>query len=150
MPTAVAGPEIEKLIQLLARLPGLGPRSARRAALFLIKKREQVMTPLTNALQTSTIAGFLRVHDRALLEPYVEPYFAALESIWAGRTNEMAQNIVVGLYPTMLAGAGPDLLARTDAWLAELGERTPALRRLVVEERDGVRRALAAQERDRT
>ncbi|MFA6265657.1 MAG: recombination mediator RecR [Pseudolabrys sp.] len=51
MPTAVAGPEIERLIQLLARLPGLGPRSARRAALFLIKKREQVMTPLTNALQ---------------------------------------------------------------------------------------------------
>ena len=51
MSRAVAGPEIEKLIQLLARLPGLGPRSARRAALFLIKKREQVMTPLTNALQ---------------------------------------------------------------------------------------------------
>lgn len=53
MATAVAGPEIEKLIQLLARLPGLGPRSARRAALFLIKKREQVMTPLTSALQTA-------------------------------------------------------------------------------------------------
>ncbi|HWK96370.1 MAG TPA: recombination mediator RecR [Pseudolabrys sp.] len=53
MASAVAGPEIEKLIQLLARLPGLGPRSARRAALFLIKKREQVMTPLTNALQTA-------------------------------------------------------------------------------------------------
>src|SRR3981081_3576406 len=50
MPTAVAGPEIERLIQLLARLPGLGPRSARRAALFLIKKREQVMAPLASAL----------------------------------------------------------------------------------------------------
>src|SRR5476651_2138217 len=43
MPTAVAGPEIERLIQLLARLPGLGPRSARRAALHLIKKRELLM-----------------------------------------------------------------------------------------------------------
>jgi recombination protein RecR len=50
MPTAVAGPEIERLIQLLARLPGLGPRSARRAALFLIKRREQVMEPLADAL----------------------------------------------------------------------------------------------------
>jgi len=50
MPTAVAGPEIERLIQLLARLPGLGPRSARRAALFLIKKREQIMAPLAAAL----------------------------------------------------------------------------------------------------
>jgi recombination protein RecR len=53
MPTAVAGPEIERLIQLLARLPGLGPRSARRAALHLIKKREQLMTPLAAALQTA-------------------------------------------------------------------------------------------------
>ena len=41
-PCPVAGPEIERLIQLLARLPGLGPRSARRAALHLIKKREQL------------------------------------------------------------------------------------------------------------
>jgi recombination protein RecR len=53
MATAVAGPEIERLIQLLARLPGLGPRSARRAALFLIKKRELLMEPLTGALQTA-------------------------------------------------------------------------------------------------
>jgi recombination protein RecR len=53
MPPAIAGPEIERLIQLLARLPGLGPRSARRAALFLIKKREQVMGPLAAALQTA-------------------------------------------------------------------------------------------------
>src|SRR5213083_786184 len=51
MATAVAGPEIERLIQLLARLPGLGPRSARRAALHLIKKREALMTPLASALQ---------------------------------------------------------------------------------------------------
>ena len=53
MPKAVAGPEIERLIQLLARLPGLGPRSARRAALHLIKKREQLMAPLQSALETA-------------------------------------------------------------------------------------------------
>jgi recombination protein RecR len=53
MPTAVAGPDIERLIQLLARLPGLGPRSARRAALHLIKKRDLLMAPLTSALQTA-------------------------------------------------------------------------------------------------
>src|SRR6266496_956285 len=51
--TISAGPEIERLIQLLARLPGLGPRSARRAALFLIKKRELLMAPLAAALQTA-------------------------------------------------------------------------------------------------
>jgi recombination protein RecR len=50
---SAAGPEIERLIQLLARLPGLGPRSARRAALFLIKKREQIMAPLAEAIRTA-------------------------------------------------------------------------------------------------
>jgi recombination protein RecR len=51
MPTAVAGPEIERLIQLLARLPGLGPRSARRVALHLINKREALLAPLSEALR---------------------------------------------------------------------------------------------------
>jgi len=44
------GPEIERLIQLLGRLPGLGPRSARRVALHLLKKRETLMQPLSTAL----------------------------------------------------------------------------------------------------
>jgi recombination protein RecR len=47
----IAGAEIERLIQLLARLPGLGPRSARRAALHLIRKREQLLAPLAEAMQ---------------------------------------------------------------------------------------------------
>ena len=51
MPAQVAGPEIERLIQLLARLPGLGPRSARRAALHLIRKREQLLGPLAEAMR---------------------------------------------------------------------------------------------------
>ena len=50
MRRASASLEIERLIQLLARLPGLGPRSARRAALALIKKKEQLLGPLAAAL----------------------------------------------------------------------------------------------------
>ena len=46
----IAGPEIERLIQLLAKMPGLGPRSARRAALHLIKKKEQLLEPLAGAM----------------------------------------------------------------------------------------------------
>src|SRR3954453_11204758 len=53
MAKSTAGPEIERLILLLARLPGLGPRSARRVALHLIKKREPLMAPLAAALQTA-------------------------------------------------------------------------------------------------
>ena len=50
MSRAIAGPEIERLIQLLAKLPGLGPRSARRAALHLVNKREQLLGPLSEAM----------------------------------------------------------------------------------------------------
>jgi len=50
MAKPIAGPEIERLIQLLARLPGLGPRSARRAALQLVKRREQLLRPLAEAM----------------------------------------------------------------------------------------------------
>lgn len=50
MSKRIAGPEIERLIQLLAKVPGLGPRSARRAALHLIKKKEQLLTPLAGAM----------------------------------------------------------------------------------------------------
>ncbi len=46
----IVGPEIERLIQLLAKVPGLGPRSARRAALHMIKKKEQLMAPLAAAM----------------------------------------------------------------------------------------------------
>ena len=50
MSRRTTGPEIERLIQLLAKLPGLGPRSARRAALHLIKNRERLLVPLASAM----------------------------------------------------------------------------------------------------
>src|SRR6201996_4164772 len=51
-----AGSEIERLIQLLARLPGLGPRSARRAALVLLKKRDLLLEPLAAAMRDAAAA----------------------------------------------------------------------------------------------
>ena len=53
---SVTGVEIERLIQLLAKLPGLGPRSARRAALHLIKKKDQVLIPLAAAMNVAVDA----------------------------------------------------------------------------------------------
>ena len=51
MSRKIAGPEIERLVQLLARLPGLGPRSARKAVLALLKRRNDLLLPLAEALQ---------------------------------------------------------------------------------------------------
>jgi recombination protein RecR len=53
MSRVVAGPEIERLIQLLAKLPGLGPRSARRAALHLVKKKDELLAPLAKAMDVA-------------------------------------------------------------------------------------------------
>src|SRR4029079_10371582 len=53
MPRSVTGPEIERLIPLLSRLPGLGPRSARRAALHLIKKKDDLLVPLAQAMDVA-------------------------------------------------------------------------------------------------
>ena len=53
---AVLGSEIERLIQLLAKLPGLGPRSARRAALVLLKKRDTLLEPLAASLREAADA----------------------------------------------------------------------------------------------
>jgi len=65
-----AGPEIERLIGLLSKLPGLGPRSARRAALALMKRRDQLLNPLTEALaeardrvKTCSVCGSLDTTD---------------------------------------------------------------------------------------
>jgi len=67
---ASAGPEIERLIALLGKLPGLGPRSARRAALALLKRREQLLDPLATAIteardrvRTCTTCGSLDTRD---------------------------------------------------------------------------------------
>ncbi len=56
MKAALSGPEIERLVQALGKLPGLGPRSARRAALALIKKRETLLDPLSTALREAAAA----------------------------------------------------------------------------------------------
>ena len=53
MSKKIVGPEIERLVQLLAKVPGLGPRSARKAALGLLKKRQDLLAPLADALSTA-------------------------------------------------------------------------------------------------
>ncbi len=100
-----------------------------------------------NAVQRAAIAGFGRVWDTSLLEPYVGKYFGAIRRVWAEKSYETASTIITGLYPSELVRQST--LDATDAFLAELGAEAPALRRLIVESRDGVARALRAQAADR-
>jgi aminopeptidase N len=100
---------------------------------------------LPNAVQAAVIGGFQNAEHTALLEPYVEPYFAAVGPLWASRTPEIAQHLVVGLYPTLLVS--PAVVERTDTYLSD-EDVPPALARLLLEGRDGVVRALRARARD--
>jgi aminopeptidase N len=103
---------------------------------------------LPNALQEQATGGFGHVHDWRLLEPYVDEYFGMLRRIYDEKTNEMATNLIERLYPVELAGRVADLQDKADAWLAANEDAHDALKRLVIEGRDGVRRALQAQAKD--
>jgi aminopeptidase N len=100
---------------------------------------------LPNAVQEAVIGGFVQTDQRELLAPYTDKYFESVKGVWDSRSHEMAQQIVVGLYPSIQVSE--DTSARTDAWLAA-AEPSPALRRLILESRAGVERALKAQAAD--
>ncbi|WP_030804764.1 aminopeptidase N [Streptomyces sp. NRRL S-337] len=100
---------------------------------------------LPNAVQEAVIGGFVQTDQRELLAPYTMKYFAAVKEIWEARSHEMAQQIAVGLYPSL--HVSQETLDATDAWLDAAGP-SPALRRLVTESRAGIERALKAQAAD--
>ncbi|MFG2458054.1 aminopeptidase N [Streptomyces sp. NPDC048523] len=100
---------------------------------------------LPNAVQEAVIGGFVQTDQRELLAPYTDRYFEVVKDIWESRSHEIAQQIAVGLYPSLQVSQ--ETLDKTDAWLAS-AEPNAALRRLVSESRAGVERALKAQAAD--
>lgn len=141
--------ELERDATATGQLAAAGARAALPSAEAKAAAWEAIVvrSDLPNAAQRAAIGGFSRVHDTALLEPYAERYFDSLREVWATRTHEIAQQIVVGLYPARLTTQ--ETVDRTDAFLNSLGDEAPALRRLLLENRDGVVRALTAQSADR-
>jgi aminopeptidase N len=102
---------------------------------------------IPNAVQEAVISGFAHPAQRGLLGGYVERYFAEVAEVWARRTSERAQSVVVGLFPSW--AVEKSTVDAADAWMAD-ESHPPALRRLVSEGRAGIVRALAAREFDRS
>jgi recombination protein RecR len=125
MSKRIAGPEIERLIQLLAKVPGLGPRSARRAALHLIKKKDQLLAPLTAAMgealdkvRVCSTCGNVDTSDPCTIcsDPRRDPatliVVEDVSDLWA-LERAAAMNVryhVLGGTLSPLDGVGPDQL----------------------------------------
>ncbi len=119
---SVAGPEIERLVQLLARLPGLGPRSARRAALHLIRKRDTLLGPLAEAMRvaeerivTCSTCGNVDTHDPCTIcaddrrDPTTLVVVESVGDLWAleRASATRARYHVLGGALSPLDGVGP-------------------------------------------
>ena len=102
-------------------------------------------TELPNAILEATIMGFVQPDQVNLLLPFRERYFAEIVRAWDAQTMEMGQALAMGLYPTLIVDE--ETLRQTDEFLRRDDLKAP-LRRLVVEGRDGVARALRARAAD--
>jgi aminopeptidase N len=100
---------------------------------------------LANITARSVIAGFVEPGQAELLKPFGARYFAAIRGVWERRSSEVAQTVVVGLYPSW--DISDDGIAAADAFLAD-PELPAALRRLVLEGRAGIERSLRARQFD--
>ena len=120
-----AGPEIERLIALLAKLPGLGPRSARRATLTLLKKRDQLLYPLSEALaeaaarvRTCGVCGALDTTDPCAIcsdasrDPALLCVVEEVGALWAMERASAFRGRyhVLGGLLSALDGVGPETL----------------------------------------
>ncbi|WP_378738501.1 aminopeptidase N [Nocardia brasiliensis] len=96
---------------------------------------------VSNITARAIVTGFAPAGQGELLAPYVDRYFAEIPGVWERRSSEVAQTVVVGLYPGWAISDAA--VAVADKFLA--GDHPPALRRLVVEGKAGVERALRAR-----
>ncbi|MHB8186082.1 MAG: aminopeptidase N [Dermatophilaceae bacterium] len=129
----------ERAARALATIPTV---EAKTAAWHKVIEQEGLPNQTVDAIAQ----GFVRVHDTALLTPYIEKYHAMLTTLWAARTHAIAESVVEGFYPVALANR--ELADASQSWLDANPEASAALRRVVSENRDGVTRALAAQQWD--
>ncbi|WP_336083127.1 aminopeptidase N [Nocardia sp. SSK8] len=97
-----------------------------------------------NITARAIVGGFAPAGQGELLAPYVDKYFAQIPAVWERRSSEVAQTVVVGLYPHW--AISEDAVAKADEFLA--GDHPPALYRLVSEGRAGIERSLRAREFD--
>jgi aminopeptidase N len=122
----------------------LQPSAAAKAEAWRLATEDD---SVPNAVQEAVIVGFSHPTQGALLEPYVSRYFDVVPEVWRRRSSELAQNVVIGLFPTWTSTITQATLDAADEFLGR-SELPTALRRLVSEGRADIARALRARATD--
>ncbi|MFF3570624.1 aminopeptidase N [Nocardia jiangxiensis] len=141
--TPVIDAELDRDPTAAGRRQAASAATARPQAAVKQSAWDSVLTDdsLPNITTRAIVGGFAPNGQAELLAPYVERYFAEIPAVWERRSSEVAQTVVVGLYPHW--AIADEAVAVADKFLA--GDHPPALRRLVVEGKAGIERSLRAR-----
>jgi aminopeptidase N len=142
-----ATPFIDAEVQRDPTAAGKRHGAAASAARPQLEVKEEAWTTvieddaLPNVVGRAIIGGIVSPGQAELLQPFRSRYFDAIQGVWERRSSEVAQTVVVGLYPSW--DISEDAIAEADRFLTD--DLPPALRRLVIEGKAGVERALKAR-----
>ena len=141
--------ELKKDDTVMGREHAAGARAAMPSLEAKQKAWEQVINNenLTNSELHSILAGISYMDHEGVLKNFIDKYFDSVSSLWNARTHEIGQSLVTGLFPS--TNINMDVVKKCDEFLEENKDLAVGARRIVVEQRDSLARALKAQESDK-
>jgi aminopeptidase N len=141
--------ELKKDDTVMGREHAAGARAAMPSLEAKQKAWDQVINNenLTNSELHSILAGISYMDHEEVLKNFVDRYFDSVSSLWNARTHEIGQSLVTGLFPS--TNINMDVVKKCDEFLEENKDLAVGARRIVIEQRDSLARALKAQESDK-
>ena len=141
--------ELKKDDTVMGREHAAGARAAMPSLEAKQKAWDQVINNenLTNSELHSILAGISYMDHEEVLKNFVDKYFDSVSSLWNARTHEIGQSLVTGLFPS--TNINMDVVKKCDEFLEENKDLAVGARRIVIEQRDSLARALKAQDSDK-
>jgi aminopeptidase N len=141
--------ELKKDDTVMGREHAAGAKAAMPSLDAKQKAWEQVINNenLTNSELHSILAGISYMDHEEVLRNFVDKYFDSVSSLWNARTHEIGQSLVTGLFPS--TNINLDVIKKCDEFLQKNKELAVGARRIIIEQRDSLARALKAQNADK-
>jgi aminopeptidase N len=141
--------ELKKDDTVMGREHAAGAKAAMPSLDAKQKAWEQVINNenLTNSELHSILAGISYMDHEEVLRNFIDKYFDSVSSLWNARTHEIGQSLVTGLFPS--TNINLDVIKKCDEFLQKNKELAVGARRIIIEQRDSLARALKAQNADK-